>query len=63
IAPISLSDPELDGGTDLLGAAPKAAAADKSAQDKLLLEGKAPDAQPGRMNDYAWPAKSDAAPR
>lgn len=63
IAPISLSDPELDGGTDLLGAAPKGAAADKSAQDKLLLEGKAPDAQPGRINDYAWPSKSGPAPK
>lgn len=61
IAPISLSDPELDGGTDLLGAAPKGAAADKSAQDKLLIDGSAPEAQPGRINDYSWPKKPDAA--
>ncbi|MBA8900378.1 DUF459 domain-containing protein [Phyllobacterium sp. P30BS-XVII] len=61
IAPISLSDPELDGGTDLLGAAPKGTAADKSAQDKLLIDGSAPEAQPGRINDYSWPKKPDAA--
>jgi hypothetical protein len=61
IAPISLNDPELDGGTDLLGAAPKGAAADKSVQDKLLMEGAAPEAQPGRINDYSWPKKPDAA--
>lgn len=61
IAPISLSDPELDGGTDLLGAAPKGTAANKSAQDKLLIDGSAPEAQPGRINDYSWPKKPDAA--
>ncbi|MBA8881186.1 hypothetical protein FHW16_004921 [Phyllobacterium myrsinacearum] len=60
IAPISLNDPELDGGTDLLGAAPKGTPADKSAQDKLLMQGAAPEAQPGRINDYSWPRKPEA---
>ncbi|MEK1886294.1 MAG: DUF459 domain-containing protein [Phyllobacterium sp.] len=56
LAPVSLSDPELDGGTDLLGAAPRpAAGGDKSARDRLVIDGIAPEGQPGRVNDFSWP--------
>ncbi|WP_237143445.1 DUF459 domain-containing protein [Phyllobacterium zundukense] len=59
LAPISLNDPELDGGTDLLGAAPRPSpVADKSARDRLVIDGIAPDSQPGRVNDYSWPKQS-----
>lgn len=58
LAPISLSDPELDGGTDLLGAAPRPEpAVEKSARDRLVIDGVAPDSQPGRVNDFSWPAQ------
>lgn len=59
LAPISLNDPELDGGTDLLGATPRAvSAAEKSARDRLVNEGVAPESQPGRVNDFSWPKKT-----
>ncbi|MGB3391060.1 MAG: DUF459 domain-containing protein [Pseudaminobacter sp.] len=51
--PISLSDPELDGGTELLGAP---AAAPASSPDKEQATDKtAPDALPGRADDFSWP--------
>ncbi|EJN04599.1 DUF459 domain-containing protein [Phyllobacterium sp. YR531] len=56
LAPISLSDPELDGGTDLLGAPTRPiAASEKSARDLLVNQGVAPASQPGRTNDFTWP--------
>lgn len=58
--PVSLKDPELDGGTELLGlvAAPKTEA--RSPGEKLLIEGIAPDARPGRADDFS--ARPPAAP-
>jgi len=52
-APISLSDPELDGGTELMGAvvAPKENA--RSPGEKLAVEGMAPKATPGRADDFS----------
>ncbi|MBB3233210.1 SGNH/GDSL hydrolase family protein [Phyllobacterium endophyticum] len=56
VAPISLNDPELDGGSALLGAVPRGAPAPaKSARDRLVIDGVAPDGQPGRVNDFSWP--------
>jgi uncharacterized protein len=52
--PIALTDPELDGGAELLGGAvvakPEAA---RTAAEKLLVEGLAPPAQPGRADDFS----------
>jgi uncharacterized protein len=63
LAPISLSDPELDGGTDLLGGAPRPPSpTDKSARDRLVIDGVAPDSQPGRVNDFSWPKKPEETP-
>ncbi len=63
LAPISLNDPELDGGTDLLGAGPHAApSVDKSVRDRLVIDGVAPEGQPGRVNDFSWPKKPEPAP-
>ncbi len=60
LAPISLNDPELDGGTDLLGGAPRpVSATEKSARDRLVIDGIAPDSQPGRVNDFSWPRKPE----
>lgn len=61
IAPISFNDPEIDGGTDLLGGTPKGPSTTKLPQEQLTIEGKSPAAQPGRINDFSWPKKPQAA--
>ncbi|MER8373387.1 DUF459 domain-containing protein [Mesorhizobium sp. M1406] len=60
-APMLLSDPALDGGTELLGAAPLAKANPDLPGEKLVIEGKAPNASPGRADDFSWPPKAAAA--
>ena len=54
-APVSLKDPELDGGSELLGlvVTPKRDA--RSPGEKLVIEGIAPDALPGRADDFSAP--------
>lgn len=68
-APVSLRDPELDGGSELLGlvVTPKRDA--RSPGEKLAIEGIAPDALPGRADDFSAPrpvaptaAQAPAAP-
>lgn len=51
-APMSLSDPELDGGTELLGL--KVDAKDKpgTASERMTIEGVAPEPTPGRADDF-----------
>ncbi|MER9750034.1 DUF459 domain-containing protein [Mesorhizobium sp. M0140] len=60
-APMLLSDPALDGGSELLGAAPPAKASPDLPGEKLVVEGKAPIASPGRADDFSWPPKAAAA--
>ncbi|MBZ9872169.1 DUF459 domain-containing protein [Mesorhizobium sp. BR1-1-9] len=60
-APMLLSDPALDGGTELLGAGPPAKANPGLPGEKLVVEGKAPVASPGRADDFAWPPKTNPA--
>lgn len=51
--PMLLSDPALDGGAELLGAAPAAAAPPgKPAAEDATVEG-----QPGRADDFSWSPK------
>jgi uncharacterized protein len=61
--PIGLNDPALDGGTELLGAAPVTArpAAAKSPQDNLVEEGIAPQPKPGRTDDFSGRQPTQAA--
>jgi hypothetical protein len=54
-APMLLSDPALDGGTELLGTAPPPKPAPDLPAEKLIIEGRAPDAAPGRADDFSWP--------
>ncbi|MBW8908184.1 MAG: DUF459 domain-containing protein [Mesorhizobium sp.] len=54
-APMLLGDPALDGGTELLGAAPAAKADPNLPGEKLITEGKASAASPGRADDFSWP--------
>ncbi|RUM97586.1 DUF459 domain-containing protein [Pseudaminobacter arsenicus] len=53
--PISLSDPELDGGTELLGA-PGAAPAGLP-DKKHAVSKTTPEALPGRADDFTWPRR------
>lgn len=50
--PISLSDPELDGGKELLGATTVKAVASETPQNMLLTKGTLPDAPVGRIDNY-----------
>ncbi|WP_210056774.1 SGNH/GDSL hydrolase family protein [Neorhizobium petrolearium] len=54
--PISLSDPELDGGKDLLGAAPLPSILVETPRDKLVKRGELAPAPTGRIDDYQIPA-------
>lgn len=60
-APMLLSDPALDGGSELLGAAPPATANPNLPGEKLVVEGKASQASPGRADDFSWPPKANPA--
>jgi hypothetical protein len=59
--PMLLSDPALDGGSELLGAAPPTKADVNLPGEKLIIEGKAPAASPGRADDFSWPPKTQPA--
>lgn len=62
VAPIGFTDPEMDGGKDLLGAGPRNVVPNaKMPQDLLVIDGKSPASQPGRINDFSWPKKPQAA--
>ncbi|MGE7367657.1 DUF459 domain-containing protein [Neorhizobium sp. NPDC001467] len=50
--PIALSDPDLDGGQELLGAGAPAPATSQSARDLLVTRGELPQAPVGRVDDY-----------
>lgn len=56
--PMLLNDPALDGGSELLGAAAAPKANPDLPGEKLILEGKAPEASPGRADDFSWPPKA-----
>ncbi|MDP9836147.1 hypothetical protein J2T09_000889 [Neorhizobium huautlense] len=50
--PIALSDPDLDGGKDLLGGTAPAPATTQSPRDLLVTRGELPEAPAGRVDDY-----------
>jgi hypothetical protein len=54
--PINLMDPELDGGSELLGAAPPPAPIVESPRDMLVKRGELPPAPAGRIDDYRLPS-------
>ncbi len=53
--PMLLNDPALDGGSELLGAAPPAKADANLPGEKLVITGKSSEASPGRADDFSWP--------
>lgn len=59
--PINISDPNLDGGAELLGAKPLPANTGKSPRDLLVESGKMAPAPAGRVDDYRL-QRTSAAP-
>jgi hypothetical protein len=60
--PVSLNDPELDGGAELLGQKIEKKSKARTAAERLAIEGIAPEAAPsGRADDFK-PSASPAAP-
>jgi uncharacterized protein len=63
--PISLSDPELDGGSELLGLTVTPKREVRTPGERLVIEGVGPAAKPGRADDFARrvaPARPIAPP-
>ncbi len=65
-APVAMADPAFDsaGSGELLGETVSARTAGlvKTPANDLLLEGIAPEPQPGRVDDHAWPPRDLPAP-
>ncbi len=60
--PMLLNDPALDGGSELLGAAPSDKGGCEFARRKARRsKAEAPDASPGRVDDFSWPPKTRPA--
>ncbi|MBW9053915.1 SGNH family hydrolase [Rhizobium mesosinicum] len=59
--PISLSDPSLDGGAELLGASRTPVTLTKSPRDLLVEQGEMAPAPTGRIDDYRMPTPKTAA--
>lgn len=53
--PISLTDPQMDGGDSLLGSGPQPVTAPDSPRSLLLTRGKMPDPPAGRIDNYTQP--------
>ncbi|WP_412049924.1 MULTISPECIES: DUF459 domain-containing protein [unclassified Hoeflea] len=53
--PVTMTDPDLDGGSALLGQMPAAASLVKSPRDRLVLDGELTEAPEGRADNFAWP--------
>ncbi|MBB4566492.1 SGNH/GDSL hydrolase family protein [Rhizobium leucaenae] len=58
--PVSLSDPNLDGGAQLLGGAPARASVTESPRDLLVKKGQMAPAPTGRVDDYRLPTATTA---
>jgi hypothetical protein len=54
VPPISLLDPELDGGSQLLDAAAVPKVAGNSPRDRLIEKGETVDPPEGRVDDFRW---------
>lgn len=53
--PVAMTDPALDGGTELLGEMPATAGLVRSPRDQLVLDGVLPEPPEGRVDNFAWP--------
>ena len=59
--PMLLSDPALDGGTELLGATPVARSGTGPNGEPTTI-GLAPGSEPGRADNFSWPPAAPAKP-
>ncbi len=59
--PMLLNDPALDGGTELLGAAPLPTPAVPALDGKPGVENAAAGEQPGRADDFSWPPRAPSS--
>lgn len=55
--PVAMTDPDLDGGTELLGGAPTQTSFTQSPRDLLVDKGEIAPAPEGRADNFAWPRK------
>jgi hypothetical protein len=53
--PVAMTDPDLDGGSALLGEMPTTASLVRSPRDQLVIDGTLPDAPEGRADNFTWP--------
>ena len=60
--PISLGDPDLDGGSELLGLQTQPKRDAKSPAERLAIDGIAPEPAPGRADDFSQGSKPSAPP-
>jgi hypothetical protein len=56
-APVALNDPALDGGAELMGSQVVVKSNPRLPGERLAVEGLAPEAAPGRADDFSWPRK------
>ena len=56
--PVAMTDPDLDGGSALLGGMPASASLVRSPRDMLVLDGVLPEPPEGRADNFAWPKVS-----
>lgn len=61
VPPISLMDPDLDGGTELLDAAAIPKTDGTSPRDRLIEKGETVDAPDGRVDDFRWKPMAEPA--
>ena len=54
--PVAMTDPDLDGGSALLGEMPASASLVRSPRDMLVVDGVLPAPPEGRADNFAWPA-------
>jgi uncharacterized protein len=53
--PVAMNDPELDGGSQLLGGTVSSVNLTPTPRDMLVNKGIAPEAPAGRIDNFAWP--------
>lgn len=55
--PVSMTDPDFDGGSQLLGGSVAQVNLTPTPRDKLVRDGIAPTAPTGRVDNFSWPPK------
>lgn len=56
--PVSMNDPDFDGGSQLLGGTVAQVNLTPTPRDRLVRDGEITEAPPGRVDNFSWPPKS-----